>query len=539
MKYFKNFVLIIACFSIITNTIGQTHEARELLKERPEIYVSFNSNELNKELHLKLSLDYIVDDRAFAYVNSDALNLLNELNVEFTLERSPGDVDFEVNMKTWEEIIEEDLRSTWDYYPTYDAYVDMMYQFQTDFPDLVEIYDIGNTVLGRDLLFAKITSNVSEQKAVPRFMYTSTIHGDETTGFVLLLRLIDYLASNYGADAEITEMLDNTEIWICPNENPDGTYRYDNSTISSPTRSNENGVDLNRNYPNPVNQDPTQEMETLDMMSFVDTMGFVMSANMHGGIELVNYPYDSWTSDVYTHADNDWFELVSYEYADTAQYYSPAGYMTAYGGVTHGGDWYVVYGSRQDYLNIYSGTREITLELSDTKFLPANELPDYWEYNYRSFLNYIRQSTYGISGDVKDAATLEPLVAKIEILNHDDNSEVYSRLPHGNFNRPILAGVYDLQISADGYHSKNISSLEVQNYNNVYLDVLLFKVGAAGDVNEDGIVDVLDIVWMNSHLNGNTPGGFNMGNADVNEDGEVTITDLTSIINMIVAGAKK
>jgi carboxypeptidase D len=32
----------------------------------------------------------------------------------------------------------------------------------------------------------------------PEFMYTSTMHGDETVGYVLMLRLIDYLLTNYG-----------------------------------------------------------------------------------------------------------------------------------------------------------------------------------------------------------------------------------------------------------------------------------------------------------------------------------------------------
>ncbi len=470
----KTIAVLIAMFSIVLNANSQNQKALELLDKHKEVYLSLDTEELNKELHQKLSLDYIDGKHAYVYANHEAFQLLNSLGVDYTVERSPGDVDFDVNMKTWEEIVKEGLRNTWDYYPTYDGYVDMMYQFETDYPDLIEIYDIGNTVLGRDLLFAKITSNVSEQKAVPRFMYTSTIHGDETTGFVLLLRLIDYLASNYGEDTDITAMLDNVEIWICPNENPDGTYRYDDNTISYPTRYNENGVDLNRNYPNPVSQHSTQEMETLDMMSFVDTMGFVMSANMHGGIELVNYPYDSWTSGVYTHADHDWFEMVSYEYADTAQYYSPSGYMTAYGGVTHGGDWYVVYGSRQDYLNIYNSTREITLELSDTKFLPANELPDLWEYNYRSFINYIKQSTYGFSGTVKDYITGDPIEATIEVIGHEDNySAIKSRLPFGNFNRPILAGTYDLLVSAPGYYDFYVENATVTNYQTTDLEILM------------------------------------------------------------------
>ncbi|MBS4014161.1 MAG: choice-of-anchor J domain-containing protein [Bacteroidetes bacterium] len=59
-----------------------------------------------------------------------------------------------------------------------------------------------------------------------------------------------------------------------------------------------------------------------------------------------------------------------------------------------------------------------------------------------------------------------------------------------------------------------------------------------GDVNNDGFINVLDVVWMVSHLNGSTPVGFNIANADVNGDTNVNIADLTALINLILGGAK-
>ncbi|MBS4014067.1 MAG: S8 family serine peptidase [Bacteroidetes bacterium] len=56
----------------------------------------------------------------------------------------------------------------------------------------------------------------------------------------------------------------------------------------------------------------------------------------------------------------------------------------------------------------------------------------------------------------------------------------------------------------------------------------------AGDVNGDGFVNVGDIVWMVSHLNGSTPAGFIMANADVNLNGSVNIADLSALINLIL-----
>ncbi len=461
------------------------------LQKKQEVYFSFErpGAELLQELANIISLCELKVDSVYAYANPSEFALFLEKDLPFMVLRHPGDVDFELNMLDKEALLQRDLTESWDFYPTFEGYVSLMYQFEQDFPDLVEIVEIGESVLGRELLFARISPDVQSRRAVPQFMYTSTMHGDETAGFILSLRLIHHLITQYGHDEAITELMDQVEIWICPNENPDGTYRYDNSTVAGATRGNINGVDLNRNYPNPVN-DPwqTQQVETTAMINFTDTMNFILSANMHGGIELVNFPFDSWTSGVNTHADHDWWEFVMYEYVDTVHTYAPPGYMTGMGdGVTHGGDWYVVYGSRQDYFNYYRSCREFTLELSNIKLLPPHLLPGHWDWNHRSLLNYIRQSTYGVHGLVYDNATGEPLLAELSIPSYDsDGSEVRTALPHGNYNRPLLAGTYDLRFEAAGYPVLDVPGVEVENYHTTRLHVGLGE-GVSGTLAEVSI----------------------------------------------------
>jgi hypothetical protein len=463
--------LFVFPFISFSSDLSQKEKALNIFNEKVEVYISFERKFLNDDLLFSLSVDYVDNTKVFAYVNKVSFDVLLQYEVPFTVEKSPGDVDFDLKMKSWDEIVSNKAINEWDFYPTYEAYVSMMNQFEDDFPDMCKIYDAGTTVLGRNLLFAKISSDINDNNPRARFMYTSTIHGDETTGFILMLRLIDYLLTNYGVDDEITDLLDNVEIWICPNENPDGTYTNNNSTVNGATRSNANGIDLNRNYPNPVSSHSTQQPETLAMMSLVDNKHFVMSANMHGGIEVVNFPFDSWTSSNRKHADHNWWEWVSREYADTAQYYSPSGYMTAYGGTTHGGDWYVVYGSRQDYMNYYKNTRELTLELSDTKLLNPTLLPAHWNYNYRSFINYIKQSTYGFHGVVKDAETEEPISTKVTLVNHDKyNSEVFSN-ELGYFARPALSGTYTLRFDKYGYDPVFIENESISNYQTKFFEV--------------------------------------------------------------------
>ncbi len=472
------FSCLIITLPLLVQSDPASKSATEYLNEKNEVYFSFERprSEVLQQLLNIVSVCHLDAHEVKAYANAIEYELFLEFDIPYQVLRHPGDVDFNLNMKTWEDLKTRDLTGSWDFYPTYEAYVALMYQFEADYPDLVEIINIGQSVLGRDLLFARISPQPDEPRPVPQFMYTSTMHGDETAGFILSLRLIHYLITNYDEDEAITDLMNSVEIFICPNENPDGTYRYDNSTVSGATRSNINGIDLNRNYPNFVNNPWQDEQpETTVMRNFTDTLNFIMSANMHGGIELVNFPFDSWTSSQNTHADHDWWEFVMHEYVDTVHAHSTAGYMTSMGGgVTHGGDWYVIYGSRQDYFNYYKSCREFTLELSNQKLLNPALLPAHWNYNYRSMLNYIRQSTYGVHGLVYDNGTGEPIWAEVAIPGYDAfNSEVSTSMPLGNYNRPLLAGNYTINYSAPQFASVTISDIDVNNYETTRVNIAL------------------------------------------------------------------
>ncbi len=210
---------------------------------------------------------------------------------------------------------------------------------------------------------------------------TSSIHGDETAGYVLTLRLIDHLLASYGNIDDITHLVDSTEIWINPLANPDGTYFGGDDTVANAIRNyttangHESGVNGNRNFPDPQGGDHPDDRpwwpETEAMMALAAAETFVLSANFHGGIEVVNYPWDTWQR---RHPDDDWFTDLARDWADLAQTDSPGGYMTDLdNGITNGYDWYPVEGGRQDFMTFFHGGREVTIELSTTKLIPAAE----------------------------------------------------------------------------------------------------------------------------------------------------------------------
>ena len=371
-----------------------------------------------------------------------------------------------------------DLRE-WDSYPSYESYVEIMYQFATDFPEICSVQSIGTSIQGREILVAKISDNVGSEEAEPASFYSGTIHGDETTGFILLLRLIDYLTQNYGSEDRITNLVNNSEIWINPASNPDGTYAGGNDDINGAVRRNANGVDLNRNYPDfMAGEHPDGEAtqpENILMMNFALAHPMVVSANTHGGTEVVNYPWDTTSQ---RHADDDWWQRVSHNYADAAQAESPNDFMNDYDdGITNGYDWYTISGGRQDWFNYYLRCREFTLEISDEKLLPANELDNHWNYNKESLLGYLEEALYGIRGTVTDDSG-NPLAANITVVDHDNNhSDVLSTVDLGDYYRPIEAGTYTLEFSAFGYISQTVENVAITNGNNVIVDASLVQAG--------------------------------------------------------------
>lgn len=380
---------------------------------------------------------------------------------------------------------------TFTKYPTYPQYLEMMQHFAENYPGICRVDTFGTSVEGRLLLAMKISDNVSTDEAEAAFLYTSSMHGNELVGYPMMLRLISYLLTGYGEDAEVDRLVDGLEIWINPLANPDGTYFPDNDfSVAQSIRGTADSTDMNREFPDvlageAVNDTSGRVMETKAMMAFLQEHRFTMSANIHSGAEVVNYPWDH-TYDL--HADDAWFRFISREYADEARAVDPD-YMSLFtDGITNGALWYKISGGRQDYVTSYLEGREVTLELC-TEFKLASDLLDkYWQINERSLLNYMAQCLYGIRGTVSDAESGLPVEALVEIPGHDQyhsaihSSAEYSSTGHylsgfGDFYRLIEEGSYDLVVSAPGYATDTIPAVSVSNYQFTEVEVALRPYG--------------------------------------------------------------
>ncbi|HLA76636.1 MAG TPA: M14 family zinc carboxypeptidase [Vicinamibacteria bacterium] len=441
------------------------------------------------EIHALTRLVSIDDVRGLevrAYASPLALKRLTELGYAWEVLPDPG-----LNPEARMDLEERAPLGVWDSYPTYSGYVAMMQGYATNYPLLARLVEIGNTTntsRPHKLLALKISDNPDAEEDEPEVLYTSTMHGDETTGSVTLLHLIDEILTNYDPlstdpyKQRITRLVNEGELWINPFANPDGSYYVSDASVSgsiryyTTTTGTNSWVDPNRNLPDPQDgPHPDGNVywaETQAMMNFAAAHSFIISANFHGGAEVVNYPWDTWVA---RHADDAWYQVLSRQYATLAQTNGPAGYMTDLdNGITNGYDWYEVDGGRQDYMNYGRGCREVTIEISSTKNPPSSQLPTFWTANRDALLTYLENALKGVRGRVTNQLGA-PLAAQVTIPGHDHTGSSVTTDPEvGDYHRLLSPGNYPMSFSAAGYLTRDFSNVVVTTGDATRLDVVLY-----------------------------------------------------------------
>ncbi|MDN3269892.1 M14 family metallopeptidase [Streptomyces sp. MA15] len=124
------------------------------------------------------------------------------------------------------------------------------------YPSIMSKRVIGKSYQGRDIVAVKVSDNVGTDEAEPEVLFTHHQHAREHLTVEMALYLLRELGAGYGTDARITRMVQQREIWIVPDLNPDGgeydiatgSYRSWRKNRQPNSGSTAVGTDLNRNW---------------------------------------------------------------------------------------------------------------------------------------------------------------------------------------------------------------------------------------------------------------------------------------------------
>lgn len=207
-----------------------------------------------------------------------------------------------------------------DPFHTYDEMLEEMRAVEAAHPDIAKLYDIGDSwektqgIADRDIWAMKISDNVAvEEKEEAEVLYMGCHHAREIITPEVIIYFIHYLVENYGADPQVTFLVDNRQIWLVPMVNPDGhEYAFEVDLWWRKNRRNNGdgtyGVDLNRNYGYKWGYDdigsspftssevyrgpaPFSEPETQAIRDLVQRHNFVISLSYHSYGRKLLFPW--------------------------------------------------------------------------------------------------------------------------------------------------------------------------------------------------------------------------------------------------------
>ncbi|XP_074089266.1 carboxypeptidase N catalytic chain [Macrotis lagotis] len=370
----------------------------------------------------------------------------------------------------------------------YDELMRTLYKVHNECPHITKVYSIGRSVKGRHLYALEISDFPGMHELLePEFKYVANMHGNEVLGRELLLQLCEFLCEQYRQRNErIVRLIHNTRIHIMPSMNPDG---YEVAADQGPDtngyltgRNNANGVDLNRNFPDlntymyyneksgganhhiplPDNWRSQVEPETEAVIHWLESINFVLSANLHGGAVVANYPYDKSrehrvrgfrrTANTPTPDDKLFRKLAKgYSYAHGWMHlgWNCGDYFPD--GIINGASWYSVSKGMQDFNYLHTNCFDITLELSCNKFPRQEELQREWLGNREALISYMEEVHHGIKGIILDENNngIGEAVISVHGTAHDITSG-----KEGDYFRLLLPGTYTVTASAPGYVSE-------------------------------------------------------------------------------------
>ncbi|MFZ2097390.1 MAG: M14 family zinc carboxypeptidase [Anaerolineales bacterium] len=152
-------------------------------------------------------------------------------------------------------------------YRTVEETYTSMEQIVTDYPDMAQLYDIGDSWTrihsgfpnGYDLMALRLSNEdpqFGEMADKPTFFLMAEIHARELVTAEAAMRYAELLVNSYGIDPDITWLLDYFKVYIVTMTNPDGRKKAEAGQLWRKNVDNDDGcndpyswgTDLNRNH---------------------------------------------------------------------------------------------------------------------------------------------------------------------------------------------------------------------------------------------------------------------------------------------------
>jgi hypothetical protein len=121
-----------------------------------------------------------------------------------------------------------------DKYHSLDVIYSWLRKWEEEFPDLVNLYEIGKSYEGRPVLQITVTNKkTGKDTDKPAAFFEGGRHSGEITSSECVMWMAQYLLMNYGKDPDVTHLLDTKTIYLKPVNNPDGHNLYLNTAQSN------------------------------------------------------------------------------------------------------------------------------------------------------------------------------------------------------------------------------------------------------------------------------------------------------------------
>ncbi|MCK5822187.1 MAG: T9SS type A sorting domain-containing protein [Bacteroidales bacterium] len=376
----------------------------------------------------------------------------------------------------------QDFSDRYAFYHSKDEVYEMLQGFAQAYPDLVYTDTIGFSQENKYPIIAlRISDNPGIDEDEPCVMYDGLHHAREPISMEVCLNLIEHLLTGYDVDDQITQWINETEIWIIPMINPEGWEYVVNANLVYPywrknLRDNNgngqfdptsDGVDINRNYdfnwiqggsgnfgsltyrgPEAFSEGEAQAKRDLALREKP-----LISLSYHTYGEIVIY---SW-SDSPEAPDQDLIRSIASGVASRIP--SSTGYGTYEPTVSNCQN-----GFSRCWMYAVAGSLEYTVECAK-EFIPdgAAGLEIAQQHIDGALFVLERVHGTGLQIYVKDAVSGEPIVATLKVpeIYMDILTPRTSDSIFGRFDRLLLPGDYNLEISSAGYITQLITNLQV------------------------------------------------------------------------------